>query len=92
MDPELERGLKINIKSKLANYLIQTELILMDEAQLHKNYMEDLHEKLKDLKGNNSPFGGISLILSGDFKQTLSIVIKSDQLAQMRVSIKKSTL
>ena len=44
MDPELERGLKINIKSKLANYLIQTESILMDEAQLHKNYMEDLHE------------------------------------------------
>ena len=43
----------------------------MDEAtQLHKNYMEDLHEKLKDLKGNNSAFGGISLILSGDFKQT----------------------
>ena len=54
--------------------------------------MEDLHEKLKDLKGNNSPFGGISLILSGDFKQTLPIVIKSHQLAQMRVSIKKSTL
>ena len=47
---------------------------------------------MKDLKGNNSPFGGISLILSGDFKQTLSIVIKSHQLAQMRVSIKKSTL
>ena len=65
----------------------------MDEAtQLHKNYMEDLHEKLKDSKGNNSPFGGISLILSGDFKQTLPIVIKSHQLAQMRVSIKKSTL
>ena len=36
MDPELERGLKINEKSKLANYLFQTELIVMDEAtQLH---------------------------------------------------------
>ena len=30
--------------------------------------------------------------MSGDFKQTLPIVIKSHQLAQMRVSIKKSTL
>ena len=85
MDPELERGLKINIKSKLANYLFQTELIVMDEeTQLHKNYMEDLHEKLKDLKGNNSAFEGISIILSGDFKQTLPIVvIKSHQLAQI---------
>ena len=44
------------------------------------------------MKGNNSPFGGISLILSGDFKQTLPIVIKSHQLAQFQVSIKKSTL
>ena len=63
-----------------------------EETQLHKNYMEDLHEKLKDLKGNSSPFGRISLILFGDFKQTLPIVIKSHQLAQIRVSIKKSKL
>ena len=36
IDPELERGLKINNKSKLANYLMQTELIVMDKAtQLH---------------------------------------------------------
>ena len=57
-------------------------MIVIDEVtQLHKNYLEDLHEKLKDLKGNNSPFGGISIsiILSGDFKQTLPIVIKSHQ-------------
>ena len=54
--------------------------------------MEDLHEKLKDLKGNNLPFGGIQIILSGNFNQTLPIVIKSHQLAQIWVSIKKSTL
>ena len=81
-DPDLERGLKINKKSKLALYLSQTDVIVIDEAtQLHKNYLEDLDEKLKDLKGNNLPFGGISIILSGDFKQTLSIITKSHQLA-----------
>ena len=56
-DPDLERGLKINKKSKLALYLSQTDVIVIDEAtQLHKNYLEDLDEKLKDLKGNNLPF------------------------------------
>ena len=44
------------------------------------------------MKGNNLPFEGISIILSGDFKQTLSIITKSHQLAQIRVSIKKSHL
>ena len=92
-DHDFERGLKINKKSKLALYLSQTDVIVIDEAtQLHKNYLEDLDEKLKDLKGNNLPFGGISIILSGDFKQTLPIVTKSHQLAQIRVSIKKSHL
>ena len=91
-DHDFERGLKINKKSKLALYLSQTDVIVIDEAtQLHKTYL-DLDEKLKDLKGNNLPFGGISIILSGDFKQTLPIVIKSHQLAQMQVSIKKSIL
>ena len=66
---------------------------MIDEAtQLHKNFLDDLNEKLKDLKENNLPFGGISVILSGDFKQTLPIVIRSHQLAQIRVCIKKSCL
>ena len=92
-DHDFERGLKINKKSKLALYLSQTDVIVIDEAtQLHKNYLEDLDEKLKDLKGNNLPFGGISIILSGDFKQILSITTKSHQLAQIQVSIKKSHL
>ena len=73
--------------------MLKTEVIVIDEAtQLHNNFLNDLDEKLKDLKENNLPFGGISVILSGDFKQTLPIVIRSHQLAKIRVCIKKSSL
>ena len=59
MDAKLDRGLKIKKKTKLASYLVQTDIIVIDEAtQLHKNYLEDLDEKLRDSKGNNNPFGG----------------------------------
>ena len=59
MDAELDRGLKIKKKTKLASYLVQTDIIVIDEAtQLHKNYLEDLDDKLRDLKGNKNPFGG----------------------------------
>ena len=93
MDAELDRGLNIKKKTKLASYLVQTDIIIIDEAtQLHKNYLEDLDDKLRDLKGNRNPFGGVSMILAGDFKQTLPIVTRSHQLAQIRVCIKKSSL
>ena len=51
MDPEiLESRLKINKKSELAPIQIQTEVIVIEKAtQLHNNYLEDLHKKLKDL-------------------------------------------
>ena len=86
MDPELESRLKINKKSKLAPYLIQTEVIVIEKAtQLHNYYLEELRKKLKDLKQNNIPFEGISIILSEDFLHILKIVTKSHQ-----VSIKDS--
>ena len=66
---------------------------MIDEAtQLHKHFLEDLDDKLRDLKGTNLPFGGVSVILAGDFKQTLPIITRSHQLAQVRVCIKNSHL
>ena len=88
--PDVERGLKINKNTKLAS---DFEVIVIDNAtRLHNIFLNDLNEKLNDLKENNLPFGGVTVILSGDFKQTIPIVIRSHQLAQIRVCIKKSPL
>ena len=56
------------------------------------NFLGDPNKKIKDLKEKKLPFGGVTVILSGDFKQTIPIVIRSHQLAQIRVCIKKSPL
>ena len=67
MDAELDRGLKIKKKTKLVSYLVQTDIIIIDEStQVHTNYLEDLDDKLRDLKGNNNFGGGIN-----DFSQRL---------------------
>ena len=93
LDVEAKRGLDIKKKTKLALYLVKTDIIVIDEAtQLHKNFLEDLNDTLRDLKGNDVSFGGVSIVLAGDFKQTLPIVTKSHQLAQVRVCIKNSLL
>ena len=48
---------------------------MIDEApQLHVSYYTDLDKFLQDLMENDHPFGGISVVLAGDFKQTLPII------------------
>lgn len=40
----------------------------------HKLAFEALNLTLKDLRGNNQLMGGILLLLSGDFRQTLPVI------------------
>ena len=92
LKPQTQRGFNIRKKSKLAESIKKTKFIVIDEApQLHVSYYTDLDEFLQDLMENDHPFGGISVVLAGDFKQTLPIVRKANQLAQIRACIKNSS-
>ena len=67
--------------------------IIIDEApQLHVEYYVDLHEFLQELMDNSAPFGGVSMVLSGDFKQTLPIVRRANQLSQIRACLKSDDM
>ena len=49
--PYVERGLKIKKNTKIAFDLLKTEVLVIDEnPRLHKNYLDNVNEKLKDLK------------------------------------------
>ncbi|QQP48943.1 ATP-dependent DNA helicase [Caligus rogercresseyi] len=37
----------------------------------HKNALHTLDKSLKDIRSIDSPFGGVVLLLAGDFRQTL---------------------
>ena len=52
-----------------------TKLIIMDEmTMLHKHVFEAIDRSLKDLIGSQKPFGGITVVFSGDWRQCLPIV------------------
>ncbi|GKE44255.1 DNA helicase, partial [Tanacetum coccineum] len=61
--------------SQLANLLIEIDLIIWDEAPMNdRRYFEALDRTLRDLM--NAPeilFGGKTIVLGGDFRQTLPI-------------------
>lgn len=61
-----------NLKSKkyLQKNLEEAKVLIIDEiSMLHKNQLDMVNIILKSFKGNDEPFGGIQIVLSGDFFQ-----------------------
>jgi len=58
----------------------------------HKKSLEALDTTLKHLSGNNLLFGGITLVLAGDFCQTLPVIKRSTPADELNVYLKESHL
>ncbi|CAN1837196.1 ATP-dependent DNA helicase pif1 [Linum perenne] len=83
----------------LAELLRNTSLIIWDEAPMtHKYCMESLDRTLRDIMSmenpdnENLPFGGITVVFGGDFRQTLPIIPKATRTEIVNSSIKISYL
>ena len=66
----------IKKQTQLAKLIEKTSLILWDEAPMNNKYcFEALDKSLQDLRDNNhQPFGGMTVVLGGDFRQILPII------------------
>ena len=85
--------------SPVADLLVKTSLILWDEAPMaHRNCFEALDKSLRDIlrfKHANSykkPFGGMTVVLGGDFRQILPVVKNGRREHIINASIKRSYL
>ncbi|XP_076922618.1 uncharacterized protein LOC143584447 [Bidens hawaiensis] len=69
----------ISKSSYLSQLLVETELIIWDEAPMsNRKCFEALDRTLKDILNNSQQsFGGKSVLLGGDFRQTLPIKRKA---------------
>ncbi|KAH7679123.1 DNA helicase protein [Dioscorea alata] len=72
---------QINKQTQLAQLIEQTTLIVWDEApMIHRHCLEALSKTVQDLlsdtnlEGIIKPFGGKTIILGGDFRQTLPVI------------------
>ena len=65
----------INRGTNLSRLFSQTAIIIIDEVtMLHKYIIEAIDRSLRDILQVTQPFGGIPIVLSGDFKQCLPII------------------
>ncbi|XP_071740567.1 uncharacterized protein [Rutidosis leptorrhynchoides] len=78
----------------MVTLLQNIDLIVWDEAPMNdKHCFEALDRSLRDILGNTEEyFGGKSVILGGDFKQTLPILTKGGKLAILGACITTSHL
>ncbi|XP_019195835.1 PREDICTED: uncharacterized protein LOC109189678 [Ipomoea nil] len=85
--------------SELAELLVQTKLIIWDEApMMHKFCFEALDRTIRDLmrfinpRSSDMTFGGKTVVLGGDFRQILPVIPKGTRPDIVRASISSSYL
>jgi ATP-dependent DNA helicase PIF1 len=82
-----------------ANLLLQTKLIIWDEApMMHRFCFEALDRTMRDLmtvqdpQSLDKPFGGKVVVLGGDFRQILPVIAKGSKQDITRAAINASNL
>lgn len=85
--------LNISKSSGMGKVLQQCKLIVWDECTMaHKKSLEALDRTLRDLRGNNRLFGGVTVLLAGDFRQTLPVIPRSTAADELNSCLKSSVL
>lgn len=83
----------ISRRSNKAKIMQDCKLIIWDEATMsHKRAFEALDRLLRDLRRNNHLMGGVTVLLSGDFRQTLPIIPKGTRADEVNACLKSSPL
>lgn len=99
LNPTEESTCSIKKGTQLAQLIMQTSLIIWDEAPMaHKYCFEAVDKSIRDImetvaeECSNKPFGGITTVLGGDFRQILPVIQKGDRQDTIHACIKSSYL
>ena len=81
--------LNIDRNSKLGEFVLhKIQLLLWDEAAAaDKDLLESVDFTFRELRNDDSPFGGVNVILGGDFRQCLPVVPNASREEQVSHSI-----
>ncbi len=89
----------IGLQSKEAENIRQSKIIIWDEAPMaHKFCFHSVDRLLRDIMKSvhpslaNVPFGGKKIVLGGDFRQCLPVVIRGNRADIVFASVKSSYL
>ncbi|BHF83009.1 hypothetical protein SprV_0802615000 [Sparganum proliferum] len=82
----------ISKASGMGKVLQKCKLTVWDECTMaHKKALEALDRTLQDLRGSTRPFGGVLLLLAGDFRQTLPVIPRATPAEEINACLKYSS-
>ncbi|KAG2780359.1 hypothetical protein PC116_g19114 [Phytophthora cactorum] len=58
----------------------------------HRFQYDAVDRTLRDLLKNDMPFGGVTMLLSGDFRQTLPVIPRAGPAEVIAALLKRSSL
>ena len=97
LDVDDQSSCGIKMGTDISELLQNTDLIIWDEAPMVKKYaFEAIDRSLRDIMGCVSsenrlkPFGGITVLFGGDFRQILPVVEKGDRQDIVSACINRS--
>jgi hypothetical protein len=75
LSPDHATTLSIPKESALARLLRRTKLIIWDEAPMqHRHCAEAVDRAMRDIRDDQRPFGGVTIVFGGDWAQTLPVI------------------
>ena len=93
LTPAADSMLNIQGQSTLTKLLRQAKILLIDEAtMLHRYQLEAMDRTLRDVLDDERPFAGKVLVLTGDFRQTLTVVPGASRAGVVDSCINRSYL
>lgn len=58
----------------------------------HRKEIEAVDRTLKDIRQNNQHMGGVTMLVCGDFRQTLPVVPRGTKADEIRACLQSSSL
>lgn len=88
-----EAPCNIGKNSELAQLIRITDIVIWDEApMLHRHNHEAVDRALRDIRNDDRPFGGVTVVFGGDFKQILPVIVRGSRGQIVGASLCRSRL
>ncbi|XP_074374308.1 ATP-dependent DNA helicase RRM3-like [Apium graveolens] len=96
-DQDITAGIRHG--TDIAELIQQTDLIIWDEAPMqHRHAFESVDRSLRDImsaidkRRENKPFGGITVVFGGDYRQILPVIQKASRVEIVGSTLDKSKI